>query len=80
MTTTSPDSSGFAALLVFLGVLALYGGGSWLALLIPAAILVCVVAGVRCHARRAAIDARVDNRAVRAQGKVRPERESYGRQ
>jgi hypothetical protein len=69
MTTPSTDSLCFTALLVFLGVLALYGGGRWLGLLIPAAILVCLVASARCHARRPGIDARGDNRAVRAPGK-----------
>jgi hypothetical protein len=69
MTTPSTGSLCFTALLVLLGVLALYGGGRWLGLLIPAAILVCLVAGARGHARRAGIDAQVDNRAVRAPGK-----------
>ncbi|MGA8761268.1 MAG: hypothetical protein WB562_00110 [Candidatus Sulfotelmatobacter sp.] len=69
MTTPPNESLCFTALLVFLGMLVLYGGGRWLGLLIPAAILVCLVASARCHARRAAVDARVDNRAVRTVAK-----------
>jgi hypothetical protein len=65
MNTASHESLYFTALLVLLGMLALCGGGRWLALLIPTAILVCLAASARCHARRAAIDARVDNRSMK---------------
>lgn len=69
MTTLSNECLGSTALLVCLGMLALYGGGRWLGVLIPSAILVCLVASARCHARHAAIDARVDNRTVRTVAK-----------
>lgn len=63
------ESLYFTALLVLLGGLALYGGWRWLGVLVPAAILVWLAASVRCHARRAAVDARVDNRSASAVGK-----------
>jgi len=65
MNIPSNESLYFTALLVLLGMLALYGGGHWLALLIPAGLLVWVVASARCSARRAAIDAQVDNRSMK---------------
>lgn len=64
MNTTSSESLCFTALLVLFGMLALYGGARWLGLLIPAAIVVWSAASARCLARRAAIDARVDNRSA----------------
>lgn len=60
MNTTSNESLCLAALLVLFGMLALYGGGRWLALLIPAAIVVWLTASARCQARRSAIDSRVE--------------------
>ncbi|MGA7908394.1 MAG: hypothetical protein WCA16_13380 [Candidatus Sulfotelmatobacter sp.] len=69
MNATSNESWCLAALLVFLGVLALYGGGSWLILLIPAAILACLVASARGHARSSAVDVQVENRVMRAPSK-----------
>lgn len=69
MNTASNESLGFTALLVLFGMLALYGGGRWLALLIPAALLVWLVASARCQSRRAAIDARVDNSSMKSAGR-----------
>jgi len=69
MKTASNESLYVTAVLVLFGMLAMYGGQRWLALLIPAALLVWLVAGVRCHSRRAAIDARVDNRAMKPAGR-----------
>ncbi|MFZ0815232.1 MAG: hypothetical protein WAM78_06915 [Candidatus Sulfotelmatobacter sp.] len=65
MNTTSNESLGFGALLVLFGMLALYGGPSWLGWLIPAAVVLWLIASVRRQTRRTAIDARVDNRIVR---------------
>jgi hypothetical protein len=62
MNTTSNESLGFGALLVLFGMLALYGGTSWLGLLIPAAVVLWLIASARCRTRRTVIDARVDNR------------------
>jgi hypothetical protein len=65
MNTTSNESLGFGALLVLFGMLALYGGTSWLGWLIPAAVVLWLIASARRQTRRTAIDARVDNRIVR---------------
>lgn len=65
MNAKSKESLWFAALLVLFGMLALYGGASWLSLLIPAAVALWLIASDRCETRRAEIDARVDNRTVR---------------
>jgi hypothetical protein len=54
-------SFGWALVLVALGLLALYGGPRGLALLVPAAILVCYVSR---RTKTTAIDPRVDNRTV----------------
>jgi hypothetical protein len=62
MKTASNESLAVTALLVFFGVLALYRGGRWLPLLIPAALLVWLVAGARCQSRRAATHPQVENR------------------
>ena len=64
MNTTSNESLYFTAVLVIFGMLALYGGGRWLGLLIPAAIVVWLTAIARCQARRSALDSRVENRAA----------------
>jgi hypothetical protein len=64
MNTTSNESLGSGALLVLFGMLALYGGTGWLGLLIPAAVVLWLIASARCRARRTVIDARVDNRTV----------------
>jgi hypothetical protein len=64
MTATSNESLCFTALLILLGVLALYGGTSWLSVLVPAAIIVWLIANARRQARGAPIDARVDNRSL----------------
>ena len=69
MHTESDESLYFSALLILCGGLALYGGERWLFLLVPAAVVVWLVAAARCRARGAAIDARVDNRAGRALGR-----------
>jgi hypothetical protein len=53
MNTSSNESIAVTAVLVLLGVLALYGGAGWLSFLIPAAIIVCFVANARSHMRRA---------------------------
>jgi hypothetical protein len=45
MNTRSRKSSGWALVLVFLGLLALYAGPRGLALLVPAAILVWYASG-----------------------------------
>jgi hypothetical protein len=65
MNTPSNESLCFSALLVLFGMLALYGGTGWLGLLIPAALVLWLIARVRCQARRSRIDVRVDNRSVR---------------
>jgi hypothetical protein len=64
MNTTSNESRCFGALLVLFGMLALYGGTAWLGLLIPAAIVLWLIASIRRQTRRTLIDARVDNRTV----------------
>jgi hypothetical protein len=64
MKTTSNESLCFAALLLLFGILALYCGGRWLGLLIPAAIVVWLTASARCQTRHAAIDPQVENRTV----------------
>lgn len=64
MKATSNESLCFAALLLLLGIVALYSGGRWLGLLIPAAIVVWLTASARCQACRSAIDPRVENRTV----------------
>jgi hypothetical protein len=61
MNTRSRKFRGWALVLVALGLLALYGGPRGLALLIPAAILVCYVSQ---STKATAIDPRVDNRTV----------------
>lgn len=58
MQTPSNESWYFTALLIFFGMLALYSGGRWLGVLIPAAILVWLVASVRCHVHRSALTRR----------------------
>ena len=58
MQTPSNESWYFTALLIFFGMLALYSGGRWLGVLIPAAILVWVVASVRCHTHRSTLTRR----------------------
>ncbi len=63
MNTTS-ETLGFTALFLLFGILALYGGVRWLGWLIPAAIVVGLIANVRCHNRRGSIDAQVHNRSV----------------
>jgi hypothetical protein len=63
MITTS-ESLGFTTLLLLFGILALYGGAHWLGWLIPAAIVVWLIANARCHNRRDPIDARVHNRSI----------------
>jgi hypothetical protein len=65
----SNESVYFTALLVLFGVLAFYSGGWWLGLLILAALLVWLIASARCHARRVAIDARVDNSSMKTVGR-----------
>jgi|HubBroStandDraft_6_1064221.scaffolds.fasta_scaffold00840_8 hypothetical protein len=65
MSATSNESLFFTALLVFFGVLALYGGARWLEFLIPAAVMVWLAASARGLARRPVIDARVDNKVGR---------------
>jgi hypothetical protein len=75
MNTMSNESLCFTGAFLLLGVLAIYGGARWLGLLIPAAIILWLAAGARCHARRASIDARVDNRTVeRYQRRIKPQR------
>ena len=69
MKTASNEFLYVTALLVLFGMLALYGGQRWLALLIPAALLVWLVASVRSQSRRSPIDARVDNRSVKTVGR-----------
>jgi hypothetical protein len=64
MNTTSNESLYFSALLVLFGMLALYGGKGWLGWLIPCAVVLWLIAGVRRQTRRNVIDARVDNRTV----------------
>jgi len=62
MHTTS-ETLGFTALLLLFGILALYGGAHWLGWLIPAAVVVWLIAGARCHSRRDAIDEQAHNRS-----------------
>jgi len=62
MNRRSNESLGWTSLLILFGVLALYGGPRWLAVLIPAAMLVWLVASIRRQGRHPAIDVRVDNR------------------
>ncbi len=64
MNTMSNESLCFSALLIVFGMLALYGGTGWLSWLIPAAVVLWLIASVRCQTRRTVIDARVDNRIV----------------
>ncbi len=64
MNTTSNESLGFGALLMLFGMLALYGGTGRLGLLIPAAVVLWLIASARCQTRRTVIDPRVDNRSV----------------
>jgi hypothetical protein len=64
MNMTSNESLCCTSLFVIFGIFALYGGGRWLGLLIPAAIVVWLTAIARCQARRSAIDSRVENRAA----------------
>jgi hypothetical protein len=45
MSMDSKKSMGWTLLLILLGIAALYGGSRWLALLIPAALLVWYGAG-----------------------------------
>ena len=47
MNTNSKKSMGWTAILILLGMAALYGGSRWLALLIPAALLVWYTAKPR---------------------------------
>jgi hypothetical protein len=47
MNTTSNESLGSGALLVLFGMLALYGGTGWLGLLIPAAVVLWLIASAR---------------------------------
>ncbi len=61
MTSRSRKSCGWALILVALGLLALYGGPRGLALLVPAAILVCYVSR---STETTGIDPRVDNRTL----------------
>jgi hypothetical protein len=68
LMNTSNESVYFTAVLVLFGVLAFYGGW-WLGLLILAALLVWLIASAHCQARRVAIDARVDNRSMKAVGR-----------
>jgi hypothetical protein len=51
MSTNSKKSMGFTIVLVLLGVAALFGGARWLALLVPAAILVWYGAGSMRNSR-----------------------------
>jgi len=63
MHARSNESLYFGALLVILGMLALYGGGRWLSLLIPAAVVLWLIASARFRTHGTVIDARVDNRS-----------------
>jgi hypothetical protein len=51
MNTRSNESLYFGALLVLFGMLALYGGTHWLGLLIPAAVVLWLIASVRRQTR-----------------------------
>jgi hypothetical protein len=63
MKTKSHEALCCTAILVLLGILAICGGAGWLSLLIPAAVLLWLVANIRCQ--RPGIDLRVDNRPRR---------------
>lgn len=52
MSANSKKSIGWSAVLLLLGIGALYGGSKWLALLIPAALLVWYGAGTRLRTGR----------------------------
>ncbi|MGA7694435.1 MAG: hypothetical protein WCA76_05365 [Candidatus Sulfotelmatobacter sp.] len=65
MSADARKGYGSTLILMILGVLALYGGARWVGFLVPAAIIVWLAASTRWHARRATIDARVDNGRVR---------------
>ena len=52
MSANSKKSMGSTALLIFLGMAALYGGSKWLALLIPAALFVWYTAKPRLRTGR----------------------------
>ncbi|HKH97649.1 MAG TPA: hypothetical protein VJ999_00965 [Candidatus Sulfotelmatobacter sp.] len=69
MKTRSSESQCFAALLILLGGLALYGGAGWLVWLIPAATLTWLAASARCRARNGSVDAQVDYSSMKAVGK-----------
>jgi hypothetical protein len=47
MSADSKTSMGLMAVLIFLGIAALYGGSEWLTVLVPAAVLVWYVAKPR---------------------------------
>jgi hypothetical protein len=52
MSADLKKSTGASLILIFLGLSALFGGARWLALLIPAAILVWYGAGSAWHTGR----------------------------
>lgn len=52
MSVDSKKSMGWTLVLILLGMAALYGGSKWLAVLIPAAVLVWYVARPRLRTGR----------------------------
>jgi len=52
MSAEAKKNYGFTLVLLALGVLALYGGATWLVILIPAAMLVWYAAGTVWRIRR----------------------------
>jgi|HubBroStandDraft_2_1064218.scaffolds.fasta_scaffold1117116_2 hypothetical protein len=62
MKTKSNEALFFTASLVLLGLLSVYGGARWLALLVPAAVIIWLAVGIRCRMRDETVDRRVENR------------------
>ena len=58
MSADAKKSMGWTVVLIFLGMAALYGGSKWLALLIPAALLVWYGATPRFRTGRNSLEGR----------------------
>jgi hypothetical protein len=56
------ESLFFTTVLVLLGLFSIYGGAHWLRLLIPAAVIVWLAAGIRRRMTDEGIDGRAQNR------------------
>jgi hypothetical protein len=52
MSVDTKKSMGWTVVLILMGMAAIYGGSKWLALLIPAALLVCCTAKPRLRTGR----------------------------